>query len=50
MLELPRGLWRWLSENTRDLARIATSLEKIAREMAEIRKALQENEEKEDQG
>jgi hypothetical protein len=47
MLELPRGLWDWLSENARDLSRIAAALEKIARETAEIRKALQEDEEKE---
>ena len=46
MLELPRGLWKWLSENARDLAQKADSLEKIARETAEIRKVLQEDEEK----
>ena len=48
MLELPRGVWRWLAENSRDLARIAAALEKIARETAQIRKVLQVNEEKEE--
>ncbi len=47
MLELPRGVWKWLSENGRDLARIATALETIATEMTEIRKALQDDEQEE---
>ena len=49
MLELPRGVWRWLAENSRDLSRIATALETIAREATEIRKALKDDEQ-EDQG
>jgi hypothetical protein len=43
MLELPRGLWRWLTENARDLARIAAALEKIAEEIARIRATLEHN-------
>ena len=43
MFELPRGVWRWLADNARDLARIASALEKMASEAAEIRKALQES-------
>ena len=43
MLELPRGLWRWLAENARDLARIARAVEKIAEELAHIRAALEDN-------
>ncbi len=39
---LPRGVWRWISENGRDLSRIATAAEKIADELARIRKMLQE--------
>ena len=45
MLELPRGVWRWLSENGRDLGRIAAALETIAREATEIRKTLQDDKE-----
>ena len=41
-MELPRGVWRWISENGRDLARIASAAEKIANELGRIRKALQE--------
>jgi hypothetical protein len=48
MLELPRGLWRWLTENARDLARIAGALEKIAEEIARIRAALEDDSRKED--
>ncbi|MDP9457231.1 MAG: hypothetical protein M3Q49_06280 [Actinomycetota bacterium] len=47
LMELPRGVWRWLAENGRDLGRIATAAEKIADELAAIRKALQEDEQKE---
>lgn len=43
VLELPRGVWRWISDNTRDLARIAGALEKMVEELAEIRQALQED-------
>ncbi len=43
MLELPRGVWRWISENGRDLARIASAAERIAEELAAIRKALQDD-------
>lgn len=43
MLELPRGLWRWLAENGKDLARIAAAAESIARELAEIRRMLQDD-------
>ncbi len=47
VLELPRGVWRWLSENGRDLARIAAALETIAREATEIRKAMQDDDQEE---
>ncbi len=47
MLELPRGLWRWLSENGRDLARIAAALEAVAEELAAIRKAMQDDDQEE---
>ncbi len=43
MLELPKGVWRWLAENGRDLARIAVALETIAAEITEIRKAMQDD-------
>ena len=49
MIDLPRGLWRWLSENARDLARIASALEKTAEEVALIRAALEADDHKEDQ-
>ncbi len=49
MLELPRGVWRWISENGRDLARIASAAERIAEELAAIRKALQEQDDQEEQ-
>ncbi|MDP9437215.1 MAG: hypothetical protein M3P49_00465 [Actinomycetota bacterium] len=51
MLELPRGVWRWISENGRDLGRIAGALETIATEATAIRKMLQEqDDEQEDHG
>ena len=49
MLELPKGVWRWLSENGRDLGRIAAALETIAREAAAIRKALQEQDDQKEE-
>lgn len=49
MLELPRGVWRWISENGRDLGRIATALETLASEATAIRKALQEQDEDKEQ-
>ena len=42
MLELPRGVWRWVESSARDLSRIATALETIASEATAIRKMLQE--------
>jgi hypothetical protein len=47
MLELPRGAWKWLADNARDLARIAAALEKIAEEISGIRTAM-EDDKKED--
>ena len=47
MIELPRGLWNWLADNNRDLARIARALEKIAEEIGRIRATL-EADQKED--
>jgi hypothetical protein len=44
MFELPRGLWKWLTENARDLARIALALETIAQEIARIRAAMEDDE------
>ncbi|MDP9488273.1 MAG: hypothetical protein M3Q49_21235 [Actinomycetota bacterium] len=44
---MPRGVWRWISENGRDLARIAAALEAIAAEATEIRKALQDDDQEE---
>ena len=49
MIELPKGVWRWLEENSRDLARIASALETIASEVSEIRRTLQESKTKEEQ-
>ena len=49
MFELPRGVWRWLSENAKDLGRIAAAAEAIARELAAIRRTLQEDDQKEDE-
>ena len=48
MIELPRGLWKWLTENARDLARIALALERMAGELARIRAALEDDNRKED--
>ncbi len=48
MLELPRGVWSWLSNSGRDLARIAGALEKMAEELARIRAALEDDDRKED--
>ena len=49
MLELPAGVWRWITANTKDLSRIAAAAETIARELTLIREALQENDEIEEQ-
>ena len=43
MLQLPAGLWKWLNENARDLARIAAAAERIAEELTRIRAALEDN-------
>ena len=43
MLELPRGVWKWIAENGRDLGRIASAAERIAEELAAIRKVLQDD-------
>jgi hypothetical protein len=48
MIDLPKGLWRWLSENARDLKRIAAAAETIALEVAEMRRTMQEDEEMKD--
>ncbi len=48
MLELPRGLWKLLTENAQDLARIAAAAEKIAEELGRIR-AVMEDDRKEDE-
>ncbi len=50
MAELPRGVWRWLAENARDLARIAGAAEKIAEELGRIRAALEDDDDDEGQG
>jgi hypothetical protein len=43
VIELPRGVWKWLSNNARDLARIAKAAETIAEELARISAALEDN-------
>ncbi len=43
MLELPRGVWKWLTDSARDLARIAGAMEKVAEELARIRAILEED-------
>ena len=48
MIDLPRGVWRWIADNAKDLGRIAAAAEIIARELAEIRRTMQEDEEKEE--
>ena len=49
MLELPKGVWKWIAANARDLARIARALEKIAEETAHIREVLEDDDQKENQ-
>ena len=48
MIDLPKGVWKWLADNARGLGRIATAAETIARELAEKRRTMQEDEEKEE--
>jgi hypothetical protein len=43
MIELPRGLWKWLADNAQNLARIARALDQIAEELARIRAALEDD-------
>lgn len=38
----------WIGTNTRDLRRIALAVEKVAEELARIRAALEDKDEKED--
>jgi hypothetical protein len=45
VLELPRGIWRWLAESSRNLGRIAAALVTIARELSGIRRTLQATDE-----
>ena len=47
MIELPKGVWRWIADNARDMARIAAALEKIAEEGALIRTAMEDSDRKE---
>lgn len=49
MLDLPKGVWEWISRNGRDVARVAKALETVAHELQQIRKALQENDDREEQ-
>jgi len=49
MFELPRGLWKWLADNARDLSRIAATLEQTAEEIALIRAAMEDDDQKENQ-
>ena len=48
MFELPKGVWRWIADNAKDMARIAAALEKMAEEIARIRAALEDDDRKED--
>ena len=43
MLELPHGVWRWIADNAKDLSRMATSLEKMAEDVARIRAAMEDD-------
>jgi len=47
MIELPRGVWKWLADNARDLSRIAAALEKTAEEIALIRAAMEDDDQNE---
>ena len=48
MLELPRGVWAWITANAKDIGRIASAAERIADELAQIRRALQEQDDQEE--
>jgi len=47
MIELPRGVWKWLADNASDLSRIAAALEKTAEEIALIRAAMEDDDQNE---
>ena len=47
---LPRGMWRWIEANMRDLSRIAAAAEQIARELKTIRETLQEDDDQKEEG
>lgn len=49
MLELPRGVWCWVEANAQDLGRIAAALERVADELATIRRELQDVGDREEQ-
>lgn len=48
MLDLPRGVWRWIEANAKDVARIADALEKLVEEVKLVREALEEDDTKEE--
>ncbi len=47
MWDKTRGVWEWVSRNAHDLGRIANALETIAGELQQIRRALQDDAERE---
>lgn len=49
MIELPRGVWEWLTTSERNLARIAGALEMIVEELTHIREVLERDDRKENQ-
>lgn len=38
MIELPKGVWQWINQSGRDIARIAAALERLADEATRIRR------------
>lgn len=42
MLNLPKGVWRWVETNLKDIGRLATAAEKAVEELRLIRKTLEE--------
>lgn len=49
MMQLPAAVFDWLKANARDIKRLADGIERIADELAAIRRELQETDDHEEE-
>jgi hypothetical protein len=48
VIDLPKGVWRWIADNAKDMARIAAALGKIAEEIARTGAEMEDEDREED--